>query len=102
MSLLVYDAARLARTIRRESPNRIKYNYPPRMELATTCCNHVVIDDGNHEDATVASCIQYAARQEHPACLRLALMLARASMTQRRRITYLSWWWVPPEMEPWR
>jgi hypothetical protein len=96
------QCARLAREIRRNSDKRVIYNYPERMELATTCCCHIVIDDPNFEDHNVAFCIQTAAKNEHPECLRLALLLARASFTQRRKANYLAWSWLPDGMEEWR
>lgn len=98
---LVYRAARLAVEIRRDPAELAKYNYPPKMELATTCCCHICVDDPNYTDGNVAFCIQQAALSEHPKCLELALLLARASFTQRRRINRIAWSWNPPGMEDW-
>lgn len=98
---MVYRAARLAREIRRDPARMVRYNYPPNMELATTCCCHICVDDPNFEDHCVAFCIIQAAKSEHPKCLELALLLARASMTQRRKINRLAWSWDPPGMESW-
>lgn len=97
----VYAAARLAREIRRDPARLAAYRYPGRMELATTCCCHICVEDENLRDADVAWCIREAARKEHATCLRLALWLARASVTQRRKIAHLAWYWLPPDMEQW-
>lgn len=75
--LFVRDAALLALSIRKDN--------------ATTCCCHIVVDDSNIDDASVAFCIQQSAIKEHSHCLQLALMLAKASLTQRKRIHYLAW-----------
>lgn len=97
-----HQIARLAISIRRNPERLAEYEYPPRMELATTCCCHVVIEDQNLEDRNVAFCIQQAAKNEHSECLQLALLLARCSMTQRRKASYLSWSWLPEGVEKWR
>jgi hypothetical protein len=47
------------------------------------CCLHVVIDDGNLDDACLRLCLQDA---EHDDCRALAAMLLRMSPTQRRRV----------------
>jgi hypothetical protein len=99
---LVYRAATLAREIRRDPQRLSQYGYPPKMELATTCCCHICVDDPNFTDGSVAFCIQQAAKQGHAKCLELALLLARSSLTQRRKINHLAWSWMPPGMEPWR
>lgn len=102
MELLVYRAARLAVEIRRDPTRLAHYHYPPGMELATTCCCHICVDDPNYDDSAVASCIQRAAKEEHVKCLKLALLLASASLTQRRRINRISWSWQPTPLEYWR
>lgn len=58
---------------------------------ATTCCCHSCVDDPNETDHHVAFCIQAAAKAEHPACLQLALLLARCSYTQRRKVRARAW-----------
>lgn len=88
---LVREAAALARQIRLNPQRLAAHRYPIGMELATTCCCHVVVDDPNYGDDSVAGCIVRAAREEHPDCLRLALLLARASLTQRRKINRVAW-----------
>lgn len=98
---LIYQAARLARQIRRDPVRLALYDYPARLELATTCCCHICIDDPNFTDGAVAFCIQEAAKRDHAKCLELALLLAKASLTQRRRINFLAWDWQPPDMERW-
>lgn len=47
------------------------------------CCLHVVIDDGNLGNSTIASCLADA---EHDDCRALAAMLLQMTMTQRRKI----------------
>ena len=98
---LPHQAARLAHEIRRESPRLVELNYPPKMELWTTCCLHICVDAPNFEDHHVAFCIMQAAKREHPKCLKLALLLARCSYTQRRRANFLAWDWTPDDMERW-
>ena len=96
------QCARLARNIRRNPERLAAYNYPPRMELATTCCCHTVIEDRNIEDDSVAYCIREAAKHGHAECLQLALLLARGSLTQRGKASHLAWHWLPPGVEEWR
>jgi hypothetical protein len=62
-----------------------------RGDRAVTCCCHIVVDDPNFDDHHVAFCIQYAAKNEHAECLHLALLLAKCSFTQRRRVNFLAW-----------
>jgi hypothetical protein len=62
-----------------------------RGDGATTCCLHVVIDDPNFDDSTVAHCLERARVREHPICVQLARLLMEASVTQRKRINYLAW-----------
>ncbi len=88
---LVREAVALAQQIRWNPEMRAQYKYPNGMSMATTCCLHICVDDPNFADHHVAFCIQHAAKAEHPDCLRLALMLARASMTQRKKINHLAW-----------
>lgn len=61
---------------------------------ATTCCNHIVVDDMNISDRSVAFCIITAARRQHHPCLRLALLLAECSLTQRARVHSKSWYGI--------
>ncbi len=58
---------------------------------AVTCCCHICVDDPNEKDGHVAFCIQTAAKRGHPTCLWLALVLARCSYTQRRKVRRLAW-----------
>jgi hypothetical protein len=88
---LTREAAALAKQIRWNPDRLAEFDYPNGMDMATTCCCHIVVDDENTADGHVAFCIQQAARKEHPDCLRLALLLARASHTQRRKIHILAW-----------
>lgn len=86
-----HEAGALARQIR-WNPDRLnEYAYPLGMDMATTCCCHICVDDPNYEDHHVAFCIMHAAKEGHPDCLRLALLLARASFTQRKKINHLAW-----------
>lgn len=62
------------------------------MSSATTCCNHIVVDDMSISDRSVAYCIIVAARRQHRDCLRLALLLAECSLTQRARVHGKSWY----------
>lgn len=87
---LTREASALAKQIRWNPAMLAAFNYPADMDLGTTCCCHIVVDDPNFDDGSVAFCIQTAARNEHPDCLRLALLLARASLTQRRKINRLA------------
>lgn len=50
------------------------------------CCLHVVLDDGNVEDASVEHCIEWAQKQGHPECEALARTLLRMSKTQRLKL----------------
>jgi hypothetical protein len=61
---------------------------------ATTCCNHIVVDDMNISDRSVAFCIIQAARLRHHDCLHLALLLAECSLTQRARVHGKSWYGI--------
>ena len=74
---IVADAVALAQYIRGDG--------------ATTCCCHICVDDPNEADGHVAYCIRQAAACEHRFCLRLALLLARCSYTQRRKVRRLAW-----------
>lgn len=65
-----------------------------RADGATTCCNHIVVDDINISDRCVAYCIIVAARRQHHDCLRLALLLAECSLTQRARVHGKSWYGI--------
>jgi len=88
---LVAEAAALAKQIRWNPDRMASFDYTANMELATTCCCHVTVDDDNVDDGNVAACLMRAARMEHRDCLRLAKLLVRASLTQRRRIAHLAW-----------
>jgi hypothetical protein len=88
---LVAEASALAHQIRWNPTKLRQHNYPLGMDAAVTCCCHIVVDDPNFADHSVAFCLMEAARNEHPDCLRLALLLARASLTQRRKINRLAW-----------
>lgn len=48
------------------------------------CCLHVVTDDGNVDDDSIAFCITYAKEQGHPFCEEVARLLLRAPMSMRR------------------
>lgn len=102
MDSLPQQAARLAIEIRRDPARLAEYRYPPRMELATTCCCHICVDDPNYADSDVAFCIRQAASNGHAKCLSLALLLARCSFTQRRKANHLAWSWLPEGVEDWR
>lgn len=88
---LTHEAGALAQQIRWNPDRLSECAYPLGMELATTCCCHICVDDPNFEDHHVAFCIMTAARKGHADCLQLALLLARASFTQRRKINRLAW-----------
>lgn len=88
---LVAEAAALAQQIRWNPDRLVEFSYTANMELATTCCCHLVVDDDNVHDYSVAFCLMQAARLEHRDCLRLAKLLVRASLTQRRKIARQAW-----------
>jgi hypothetical protein len=52
------------------------------------CCVHIVLDDGNVDDDSVAFCVGYARENEHPECVAMAETLLRMSRTQRRKAGY--------------
>lgn len=90
-SPLTHYAALLAHDIRRDPARRHEFNYPPRMELATTCCCHIVVDDPNYEDSSALFCLERAREERHPNCIALAEILVGCTRTQRKRINYLAW-----------
>jgi hypothetical protein len=53
---------------------------------AVGCCLHVVLDDGNVQDAHVAFCQDEAQARGHAHCLALAEMLLTMSKTQRLKL----------------
>ena len=54
------------------------------------CCLHVVVQNGNVEDAFVEACAQQAAERNHPRCVELAAVLARMTKTQREKLRMLA------------
>mgnify|MGYP001590620201 FL=1 len=50
------------------------------------CCLHIMTDDGNCEQSNADFCLQAAREGGHPDCLAAAEMLARMSLTQRRKV----------------
>lgn len=50
------------------------------------CCLHIVIDDGNVDDDSVAHCLSLARLDGHADCERLAKLLALMSKTQRQKL----------------
>lgn len=48
------------------------------------CCLHVVVDDGNTGDASIAICVAEAERRRHALCMAVAQFLGRLSRAQRR------------------
>lgn len=50
------------------------------------CCLHIVTDDGNVEQHSAESCVEWAREQGHEDCLRAAEILAQMTPTQRRRV----------------
>lgn len=42
---------------------------------AAGCCLHIVIDDGNLDDDSVAHCIENAKSNNHPVCIALSHIL---------------------------
>lgn len=55
------------------------------------CCLHILLDDGNVEDAHADFCIDYAMGEGHAECLRLAQLLRAMSKTQRRKLSALAY-----------
>jgi hypothetical protein len=49
-------------------------------------CLHVVLDDGNLEDGSVASCRDYAAKCDDAAGVELAEKLLQMTVTQRKKV----------------
>lgn len=49
----------------------------------TGCCLHIVLDDGNVDDASVVRCHLQAVDRDHPDCEELASKLLQMSKTQR-------------------
>ena len=89
--VLTHTAAALARQIRWNPDRLAEFTYPLGMEMGTTCCLHVMMDDPNYENDTAAFCLEWAEKSEHPDCIKLARMLVSASVTQRKKISRLSW-----------
>jgi len=60
---------------------------------ATSCCLHIVIDDGNLRNGDVDFCIDYARERmpAHVACLALAEELRRHSRHWRHRVARYAW-----------
>lgn len=54
------------------------------------CCLHIVVDDYNVEDSHVAFCEEYARRQGHDACERLAVLLRAMTRGQRSKVARLA------------
>jgi hypothetical protein len=50
------------------------------------CCLHIVLDDGNIHNDDVDFCIDWAIKQDHPECLKLAYLLRNMSRTQRNKL----------------
>lgn len=50
------------------------------------CCLHVVLDDGNIDDQSVAWCRDEAQRQGHADCFLLANTMLEMSRTQRKKL----------------
>jgi hypothetical protein len=51
------------------------------------CCLHIVLDDGNVDDASVKFCMRYAEEMVHWECLCLAETLLHMSKTQRTQLS---------------
>jgi hypothetical protein len=49
------------------------------------CCLHVVLDDGNLDNDSVAFCQRWARNKGHDECIAVADLLARMSRTQRTK-----------------
>lgn len=49
------------------------------------CCLHILIDDGNIENAHAQFCLDEARRQEHADCTAAAELLLKMTKTQRRK-----------------
>jgi hypothetical protein len=88
---LVHEAAALAQQIRWNPEKRLEYKYPNGMDMATTCCCHICVDDPNFDNSSVAFCAEQAREHGHADCARLAGLLGRASKTQRYKINHLAW-----------
>jgi len=69
-----------------------KYTVPEVLPLAKAlipvsgCCLHIVLDDGNIDNGSVAFCIEDAVVHGHKDCERLARMMLTMSRTQRRKV----------------
>ena len=50
------------------------------------CCWHIVLDDNNIDDHSIAFCIDNAARHGHPDCIAIGPLLAEMSRTQRGKL----------------
>lgn len=50
------------------------------------CCLHIVLDDHNVEDDSVAFCADEAAESGHADCREMAALMARMSRTQRLKL----------------
>jgi hypothetical protein len=59
-------------------------------------CLHIVLDDGNVEDASVLFCLEHAQKEGCPTCEALACALLRMSKTQRRKLGALAYGKVYP------
>lgn len=53
---------------------------------AAGCCLHIVLEDGNVDDASVEFCITEASARAHDECHELAVLLGTMSRTQRAKL----------------
>ena len=70
---------------------------------AAGCCLHVVLDDGNTDDESVAHCVPFAAASEaeepgvHHQCIELAGLLVSMTPRQRGAVRANVYGHLPPE-----
>jgi hypothetical protein len=53
---------------------------------AAGCCLHIVLDDGNNDDASVAFCQKWARDRGHVLCISVADRFAQLTEEQRARV----------------
>jgi hypothetical protein len=56
------------------------------------CCLHIVLDDGNLEDAHVSHCLECAREKGHEDCIAAAQALLQMTRTQRGKVMHRTHW----------
>lgn len=67
----------------RNTVNLGKWHELLYQEASAGCCLHVVVDDGNIDDASVNFCVEYAEREGHTFCRNLGRMIQQLPVSER-------------------